>query len=202
MSGFREISLIVGLGNPGKKYADTRHNVGWWFLDRLGSEYHFDLKPETRFQGLFSEFLFEQRVIRVLAPTTFMNNSGRSVAPCASYFRIEPNQILVVHDEIDLAPGICRLKFGGGHGGHNGLRDLGKSLDAADFLRLRIGVGHPQSASLVTNHVLSNPGVRNLALINRSMDQSMQVMNLVISGELERAMHHLHTRDQGHLESS
>ena len=190
-----EISLIVGLGNPGNKYTDTRHNAGWWFLERPVSEYHFDLKPEMRFQGLFSEFRIDQRVIRVLAPTTFMNHSGRSVAPCASYFRIESKQILVVHDEIDLEPGVCRLKFGGGHGGHNGLRDIGKSLDTADFVRLRIGVGHPQYASLVTSHVLSRPDTHDLASINRSMEQAIQVMNLVISGQLERAMHQLHTVD-------
>ena len=196
MGGFSEISLIVGLGNPGSKYADTRHNVGWWFLDQLVNEYPFDLKPETRFQGWFSEFRHGQRVIRVLAPTTFMNHSGRSVAPCASYFRVEAGQILVVHDEIDLEPGVCRLKFGGGHGGHNGLRDIGKSLDTTDFTRLRIGVGHPKSASMAANYVLSRPGTHDLALINQSMNEAMQVMGLVISGELERAMHHLHTRDR------
>ena len=138
VSGFREISLIVGLGNPGNKYADTRHNAGWWFLDQLVNEYPFALKPETRFEGFFSEFRFDHRVIRILAPTTFMNHSGRSVASCTSYFRIESSQILVVHDEIDLEPGVCRLKFGGGHGGHNGLRDIGKSLGTTDFVRLRI----------------------------------------------------------------
>ncbi|MYB34821.1 MAG: aminoacyl-tRNA hydrolase, partial [Gammaproteobacteria bacterium] len=170
-------------------------------LDQLVNEYPFALKPETRFEGFFSEFRFDHRVIRILAPTTFMNHSGRSVASCTSYFRIESSQILVVHDEIDLEPGVCRLKFGGGHGGHNGLRDIGKSLGTTDFVRLRIGVGHPDSASMVTSHVLSRPDTHDLACIRRSMDQAMQIMSLVISGELERAMHHLHTKDRGRPES-
>ncbi|MCY4274554.1 MAG: aminoacyl-tRNA hydrolase [Gammaproteobacteria bacterium] len=202
MSGFDEISLIVGLGNPGKKYADTRHNAGWWFIEHLTAQFQFALKPEARFQGLFGEFRFEQRVIRVLAPTTFMNHSGRSVVSCASYYKIKPNQIMVIHDEIDLIPGDCRIKFKGGHGGHNGLRDICKSLDTADFVRLRLGVGHPKSASMVINYVLSKPSSSELAQINWSIDRSMKVMELLLSGELERAIHQLHTKDQTLVESN
>ncbi len=201
MTDSNEISLIVGLGNPGKKYADTRHNVGWWFLEQLTAQYQFSLKPETRFQGLYGEFRLEERIIRVLAPTTFMNHSGRSVVSCASYYKIDPNQILVIHDEIDLSPGACRLKYKGGHGGHNGIRDICKSLDTADFVRLRLGVGHPKSAAMVIDHVLSKPNSSDLALINQSMNRSMTVMGLLFSGELERAMHQLHTKDQALVES-
>jgi len=200
VSRFSKISLVVGLGNPGSKYADTRHNVGWWFLERLTNDFQFDLKPETRFQGFFGEFRIDQRVIRVLAPTTFMNHSGRSVAPCVSYFKIDPKQILVIHDELDLEPGDCRLKFGGGHGGHNGILDIRKSLDTSDFLRLRLGIGHPKSASMVTRHVLSRPNMPDFELIHRSMDRAMKIMDLVMLGEIERAMHRLHTKDGIHQE--
>lgn len=200
MNEIQKVSLVVGLGNPGRQYTDTRHNAGRRFVERLAETFEFSLQPQSRFRADFGEFRLDQRVVRILAPTTFMNHSGRSVAPCAAYFKIAPDQILVVHDELDLEPGNCRLKFGGGHGGHNGLADIKKSLGTPDFIRLRIGIGHPGSAKRVTGYVLSRPDASDSALINKSMDKAMQVMQRVFAGQLEQAMHQLHTKDLTHSE--
>lgn len=190
-----DIALIAGIGNPGAQYAETRHNAGWWFLDRLVGRFEFELSPEKRFKGYFGEFRWEGKRIRVIAPSVFMNRSGETIAPCAAYYRIDPSRILIAHDELDLDPGDARLKVGGGHGGHNGLRDIGMRLGSLDFPRLRIGIGHPNSSGQVTGYVLSRPPAAERLLIDRAIDKAMDTLLLVLSGEMERAMHLLHTKD-------
>ena len=148
-----QIALIAGLGNPGPGYKGTRHNAGFWFIDELSQHYSLDFKLESRFQGEVANAQIKGLPIRVLRPVTFMNESGQSVASLMRYFAIEPGSLLVVHDDLDLEPGVARLKEGGGHGGHNGLRDLIRHLDSNDFVRLRLGIGHPGHPDDVTGYV-------------------------------------------------
>jgi len=186
------VQLIVGLGNPGPRYDRTRHNAGFWFLDALAAQYRCDLKSESRFHGAVGRCTIAGQDCRLLRPDTFMNHSGRSIAAVARFYRIPPEAILVAHDELDLDPGVVRLKRGGGHGGHNGLRDTIAQLGSKDFLRLRIGIGHPGHKDQVVDYVLQKPSPDDRIAIERAIDRALDVVPEVISGDLERAMNRLH----------
>jgi len=187
------IKLIVGLGNPGKDYQAHRHNAGFWFVEALACQLGAGFNKQSKFFGETSEALFANTKVRLLKPQTFMNCSGQAIQALASYFNIEVEEILVVHDELDLNPGAIKIKKGGGHGGHNGLRDTIKALDSKEFYRLRIGIGHPGNKNDVVNFVLNQPSTKELALIENSMVDAIGVMSQVVEGKFEEAMKRLHT---------
>lgn len=190
------IKLIVGLANPGREYEGTRHNAGADFVNELARLYGASLVSESRFHGLATRITIAGRDVRLLIPTTFMNRSGQSVAALANFFKIEPEQILVAHDELDLGPGIVKLKKGGGHGGHNGLRDIISSLgNSKNFIRLRIGIGHPGSAKQVANYVLSQPSADDRIGIGHSIDRTLKCIESIAAGDLDQAMLKLHTQN-------
>jgi len=186
------IRLIAGLGNPGTRYQATRHNAGFWFADALAHQQGVPFKASTRYHGAVCELPAEQACV-LLKPDTFMNRSGLAVAALAGFYKISAAQILVVHDELDLPPGTVRLKRGGGHGGHNGLRSLIESLGTNAFLRLRLGIGHPGHRDLVTDYVLSKPSPEDRAAIEDAIKASLAVIQQLLEGEVERAIHELHT---------
>ena len=187
------IKLIVGLGNPGKDYQAHRHNAGFWFVEALAHQLDASFNKQSKFFGETSEALLANTKVRLLKPQTFMNCSGQAIQALANYFNIEAEEILVVHDELDLNPGTAKLKKGGGHGGHNGLRDTIKALDSKEFYRLRIGVGHPGNKNEVINFVLNQPSAKELALIENSMDDAISVISQIVGGKFEEAMKQLHT---------
>ena len=187
------VQLIVGLGNPGAEYEQTRHNAGFWFVDELARSAGCTLRKESRFHAEVARCTLHGSDCRLQKPTTFMNRSGQAVGALAKFLQIPPGEILVVHDELDLPPGTARLKKGGGHGGHNGLRDLIAHLGTQDFLRLRIGVGHPGNRDDVVDFVLHRPGRDERDLIDAAMRRALEVMPLAVAGEFERAMHKLHS---------
>lgn len=186
--------LIAGLGNPGAKYAETRHNVGYWLADALARRYSVQFRSAQRFAGETGQLSSGTERCWLLKPTTFMNLSGRSVAALAGYFNIPPAEILVVYDEIDLPPGTVRLKFRGGAGGHNGMRDIIQHLGTPDFYRLRIGVGHPGYRDEVISYVLGRPSPAERRLIEESIARVIDEMPDVLRGDYEKVMHRLHTR--------
>lgn len=189
------IKLIVGLGNPGSEYQDTRHNAGAILLDKLAYKHSATLSPDSKFSGMTARCTIAGKDIRLLFPTTYMNLSGQAVAPMAQFFKIEPEEILVLHDEIDLPPGVARLKEGGGAGGNNGLKDIIKSLGNNNkFKRLRIGVGHPGSAPQVASYVLKKPPASELQLIEESWDNALDIIPSVIEGNWQNAMKELHSK--------
>ncbi len=188
-----DIKLIVGLGNPGPKYSETRHNAGFWFVDDLASQYRERFLPERKFHGEVARITVEGRDIWLLKPETFMNRSGLAVVSLASFYKIPPESILVAHDEIDLKAGTARLKCGGGHGGHNGLRDIIAHLGTKDFQRLRIGVDHPGSKDLVVDYVLKRPDQKDREAIEDSINDALRVMPKIAIGEWEKAVHQLHS---------
>ena len=188
-----DIRLIVGLGNPGANYHSTRHNAGFWLIDQLALDHSIALRPETRFHGEVAKFNSAGTDIYLLKPTTFMNRSGQSVAALCKYFKITPEQTLVIHDELDLEPGDNRLKKSGGHGGHNGLRDIINHI-GKDFLRLRIGIGHPGDRSQVVNYVLHTPSKLDLEKIEDANQQTISIMPTLLSGKLDKAMQQLHSK--------
>ena len=190
------IALIAGLGNPGNRYTETRHNVGFWFIERMQSTYSISFRQENKFKAETGHFTFDNRAVRVIAPETFMNLSGQSVAPMASFYRIEPAQILVVHDELDLQPGTIKLKVGGGHGGHNGLRDIASRLGSTNFIRLRIGIGHPGDSKRVSGYVLKRPTLTEQKLIEHSIDRAIEHLPDILSGDYQKVMNQLHTPNQ------
>jgi peptidyl-tRNA hydrolase, PTH1 family len=185
---------VVGLGNPGPNYARTRHNAGFWFVDALAARMGAALRPAARFFGDTADGVYEGRRVRLLKPTVFMNRSGQSVAALARYYDIPADEILIVHDEIDLPPGTVRLKLGGGHGGHNGLRDIIAALGDRDFVRLRIGVGHPGHKDDVVDAVLSRPSAREENLILEGMDKAFDALPQVLAGKSQRAMNLLNRK--------
>jgi PTH1 family peptidyl-tRNA hydrolase len=189
-----DLKVIVGLGNPGAKYTETRHNAGFWFVEEVAHKYGASFRNEKKFFGDLARVTVEGREIWLLKPETFMNRSGQSVQALLSFYRINADQLLVAHDEIDLPPGTAKLKTGGGHGGHNGLRDIINHLGTKDFHRLRIGVGHPGSKDQVVNFVLNNPTRDERDLIDRDIDDAVCVMPELAKGSLEQAMHKLHSR--------
>ena len=190
------LKLIAGLGNPGADYSATRHNAGFWFVDRLAEEYRARFATEKKFFGELARIESPDMDCLLFKPTTYMNNSGRAVRAVADYYRIERARILVVHDEIDLAAGVIRLKNGGGHGGHNGLQDISEQLGGGDYLRLRIGVSHPGDKARVLAHVLGRPDSDDTALISDAIQKGLQTLPLLYAGELDKAMTFLHTQTE------
>jgi PTH1 family peptidyl-tRNA hydrolase len=186
------IQLIVGLGNPGQKYTKTRHNAGFWFVDALANHANVPFRSEAKFSGEVCKLQLEGQALWLLKPTTFMNRSGLAVQQLASFYKIPVEHILVVHDELDLDPGTARLKSAGGHGGHNGLRDIHAHMGKT-YQRLRIGVGHPGDRSKVVDFVLGSPSLDDSIDIERSIDSAIGVIDLVVTGEMQKAMHRLHS---------
>ncbi len=186
------IKLIVGLGNPGPKYQDTRHNAGFWFVDRLAERHGGRLLNESKFHGLLARVRIGGFDLRLLQPLTFMNRSGRSVVAVARYFEIVPEQILIVHDELDLPPGQVRLKQGGGHAGHNGLRDTMSALGSKEFWRLRVGIDHPGDRSQVVDYVLNRPARDEASAINDALGQAEDSLDDILAGRFSHAMNRLH----------
>jgi PTH1 family peptidyl-tRNA hydrolase len=188
------LKLIVGLGNPGREYARTRHNAGWWFVDELAARSHRSWSRDAREHTELARIDIAGTQLWLLKPTAFMNRSGPPVAAVANFHRIEPGEILVVHDDIDLPPGVARLKQGGGHGGHNGLRDVIAHL-GADFWRLRLGVGHPGSSDLVLDAVLDRPTKAEQQAIDEAMARALEIMPELLHSGAQKAMLSLHSRD-------
>ncbi|HVL02559.1 MAG TPA: aminoacyl-tRNA hydrolase [Dongiaceae bacterium] len=187
------IDLIVGLGNPGRQYEETRHNAGAWFVERLARRCGVSLSPDTKYQGITGRGQIHGRDIRLLIPTTFMNLSGQSIVPFANFFKIPPQRMLVAHDELDLPPGTAKLKQGGGHGGHNGLRDLISKLgNNNDFARLRIGIGHPGHASQVSNYVLGKAPSKEQQLMDDAITEAIAILPDLLDGNANKAMNRLH----------
>lgn len=181
------IRLFVGLGNPGPEYEATRHNAGFWWIDRLAQQLRVNLVPERSYFGLMARTQWEGQTLWLLEPQTFMNRSGQSVAGLARFYRIHPQEILVVHDELDLSPGETRLKNGGSHAGHNGLRDIHAQLGSADYWRLRMGVGHPGERAEVVNWVLKKPSSEHRTAIEVSIDRTLQALPDLVHGRMEKA---------------
>lgn len=187
------ISLIVGLGNPGAEYANTRHNAGYWFLDRLAEQLGARLLSDSKLHALVAKAHIGSQSLLLLKPTTFMNRSGQALAAALRYYKIEPDQCQVAHDELDLSPGTARFKFGGGHGGQNGLRDIQTHLGHGDFHRLRIGIGHPGHKDRVTPWVLGRPSAADASAISESIDRALRHLPLALEGRMDEAMKRLHT---------
>ncbi len=189
------VQLIVGLGNPGPEYDQTRHNAGAFFVERVASAYGVNLSFDKKYSGLTGKFSHQGRDIRLLIPTTDMNRSGQAVAALANFFRIKPEEILVAHDELDMPPGVCKLKQGGGHGGHNGLRDIIACLaNQKNFHRLRIGIGHPGHSSQVSNYVLGRAPRSEQELTHTSIEFALGVLPDLLDGNFSRAMQQLHSQ--------
>jgi PTH1 family peptidyl-tRNA hydrolase len=186
------LKLVVGLGNPGVDYARTRHNTGWWFLDVLLEEYGGRWRHESKLQAELARVRIGESELWLAKPTSFMNRSGGPVAAIAHFYRIAPAEIIVAHDDIDLPPGVCRLKQGGGHGGHNGLRDIIAHL-GADFWRLRFGVGHPGAKELVIDAVLDRPTASEEEVINAAVARALQALPVLLNDGPQKAMHRLHS---------
>lgn len=192
------IQLIVGLGNPGREYEDTRHNAGAWLVEELARQERCSLVSESKFSGLAGRINIAGQDIRLLIPTTFMNLSGQSVLALATFFKIPIDAILVAHDELDIGPGTARFKTGGGHGGHNGLRDIiNKFGNQNNFHRLRIGIGHPGSADKVVGYVLNRPSSDDRISIDAAIAAALKSLPLAVSGQWARAMNELHSFNAG-----
>ncbi len=185
--------LIVGLGNPGPKYAETRHNAGFWFMGELLRRVNGTLRLQTRLHAELVRMEVHGRSCVLAMPDTFMNHSGQAVRAVMDYFQIPARNLLVAYDELDLPAGTARLKQGGGHGGHNGLRDIFRHLPEHDFLRLRIGIGHPGVKAQVIDYVLSRPSSAEELLIRQSINSALDVLPAVLEGQLATAMKNLHT---------
>jgi PTH1 family peptidyl-tRNA hydrolase len=188
------IRLLVGLGNPGPEYEATRHNAGFWWLDEVARKLGARLVPERAYFGLVARINHPGGPLWLLEPMTFMNLSGKAVAPLARFFKIAPEEILVAHDELDLMPGQMKLKLGGSHAGHNGLKDIHAQLGSADYWRLRLGIGHPGVKAEVINYVLRKPPLEQRELIEKSIDQSLSALDLIVAGDMEKAMMKIHAR--------
>ncbi|RML78364.1 Peptidyl-tRNA hydrolase [Pseudomonas savastanoi pv. savastanoi] len=189
------IQLIVGLGNPGAQYEQTRHNAGAFFVERIAAAQRVNLVPERKFFGLTGRFTHQGQDVRLLIPTTYMNRSGQAVAALAGFYRIPVESILVAHDELDLPPGVAKLKVGGGHGGHNGLRDIIAQLGNQNtFHRLRLGIGHPGDASKVSGFVLGRAPRAEQEKLDASIDFALGVLPDIFAGEWNRAMKNLHSQ--------
>jgi peptidyl-tRNA hydrolase len=195
------IKLIVGLGNPGSEYSGTRHNAGFWFVDVLAARFSLKFRTEAKFQSEVCRIDTPEYDCLLGKPMTFMNRSGYAVSAIANFYKIPVIEILVVHDEIDLDAGIVRLKQGGGHGGHNGLRDIIEQMGNSDFKRLRIGISHPGSREYVTPHVLSSPNGDDHALIMDAINRSMDIIPQILGGEFQKAMNKLHRSEKLKIES-
>lgn len=190
MSG---IKLIVGLGNPGEKYEKTRHNAGFWFVDIIAAQTACKLTPDAKMFGIVGKVNADTWLLK---PITFMNASGKAVAALASYYKISPVEILVAHDELDLPAGTAKLKFGGGHGGHNGLKDIHAALGTADYWRMRIGIGHPGDKNEVINYVLKAPTKDEKDALEGSIHEAAGITPFLLAGDFEAAMLKLHTKNE------
>ncbi|MFN8917277.1 MAG: aminoacyl-tRNA hydrolase [Burkholderiales bacterium] len=189
------LKLIVGLGNPGRDYEDTRHNAGFWFVDRLAREFGVSLRLDKAYQALTAKLVVQGQTVWLMQPQTFMNRSGVSVAGLATFYKIAPAEILVAHDELDFPPGVIKLKYSGSHAGHNGLKDIAARLGSLDFWRLRVGIGHPRSLNLqqeVADFVLHRASREQQALIDQALDKALLVQDKLLRGEFEQAMMSLH----------
>jgi PTH1 family peptidyl-tRNA hydrolase len=193
------VKLVVGLGNPGKKYEATRHNAGFWWVGRLAGTARADFRREARFHGEVAWVTAPAGEIGLLKPDTYMNRSGLAVAAFAGFYKLDAAQVLVVHDELDLPPGTARLKKGGGTSGHNGLNDIAEHLGTKDFWRLRIGIGHPRNQAAseqeVLDYVLHKPGAADRAAIDEAVSRSLEVWPLIAADRFEAAMLKLHTKE-------
>lgn len=189
------VQLIVGLGNPGPEYSQTRHNAGQILVEQLAHQYSISFTATPKFFGYSGRGSIAGQDVRFLIPTTYMNRSGQAVSALAQFYRIPPEAILVAHDELDLPPGVSRFKFSGGHGGHNGLRDIISALgNNKDFARLRIGIGHPGNAKMVADYVLKKAPPAEHEQIQQGIERSLSVIRDIVSGDWERAMRTLHTQ--------
>ena len=189
-----EIKLIVGLGNPGDKYTDTRHNAGEWLIERLARRFNVSLNPESKFFGKTARTLVNGKEVRLLIPTTFMNLSGKAVGALASFYRIKPEEILVIHDELDLPPGTAKLKQGGGLGGHNGLKDIVAQLgNNNNFYRLRIGIGHPGHRDLVAGYVLNKPSPADRDALEKVLDEATDCVEMIFKDGMVKATNRLNS---------
>ncbi len=188
------IRLLVGLGNPGPEYEATRHNAGFWFIDAVAREWRTTLVPERAYYGLVARAAQPGGPVWLLEPMTFMNLSGKSVSALARFFKIAPGEILVAHDELDLLPGQVKMKLGGSHAGHNGLKDIQAQLGSADFWRLRLGVGHPGVKAEVVNYVLRKPPAADVEAIDKCITQSLGALDLMLAGDMERALMKVHAK--------
>ncbi|KMW74860.1 peptidyl-tRNA hydrolase [Photorhabdus luminescens subsp. luminescens] len=188
------IKLIVGLANPGAEYAQTRHNAGAWYVDLLARSRNQSLKEENKFFGYTARINICGHDVRLLVPTTFMNLSGKSVAALASFYRIQPDEILVAHDELDLPPGVAKMKLGGSHGGHNGLKDIqNKFGNNPNFHRLRIGIGHPGDKNKVVGFVLGKPPASEQKLIDDAIDEALRCTDILMKQDMDKAINRLHS---------
>ena len=187
------IKLLVGLGNPGPDYDATRHNAGFWFVDGAARALKTTLVMDRSYHGLVARTTVQGQTVWLLEPQTFMNLSGKSVAALARFFKINPDEILVVHDELDLAPGEAKLKFGGSHAGHNGLRDIHAQLGTGDYWRLRLGVGHPGVKSEVIHWVLKKPTLDHRIAIDQCIDRGLTALPALLAGDMNKAMLLIHT---------
>ena len=187
------IKLFVGLGNPGAEYEHTRHNAGFWWIDQLALQLKVPLQPDKNFHGWVAKASVQGQGIWLLKPATFMNLSGKSVAALARFYKIAPEQMLVVHDELDLTPGEAKLKLGGGHAGHNGLRDIHAQMGTDAYWRLRIGIGHPGVKSEVVHWVLKKPAPDQRKVIDTCIDRSLLAVPWMVSGDMVKATQQVHT---------
>lgn len=188
------IKMIVGLGNPGKEYEATRHNVGFWLLDELAWQWKATFKDEKKFFGEVARVSRSEGDVWLIKPMTFMNRSGQAVAALAQFYKIKPEEILVVHDELDIECGRIKFKLGGGNGGHNGLKDIQARLGTPNFYRLRLGIDHPGDKALVSAYVLNKPSAEHRQLIEDSVNKSIKGIPLLMVGESEEAQRFLHSR--------
>ncbi len=188
------IRLLVGLGNPGPEYEATRHNAGFWFIDEVARKLGVSLLPERSYFGLVARVNRPDGPLWLLQPMTFMNLSGKAVASLARFFKIAPGEILVAHDELDLMPGHAKMKLGGSHAGHNGLKDIHAQLGSADYWRLRLGIGHPGVKAEVINYVLRRPPQAERDAITKATEQAVQALDLILAGDMERAMMKVHAK--------
>ena len=187
-----QIKLIVGLANPGAKYEGTRHNAGEWLVNELARMYNTSLKEEAKYFGKVANINTAQGEVRLLVPTTFMNLSGKAVGALANFYRIKPEEILVAHDELDLPPGVAKIKQGGGHGGHNGLKDIIASLgNNNNFYRVRIGIGHPGHRDLVAGYVLGKPAPQDQEKINSAVDEASRCVEVLFKDGIVKATNRL-----------
>lgn len=187
------IKLFVGLGNPGAEYDATRHNAGFWLIDALAREWKCSLTYDKSYYGLVARTVVAGQAVWLLQPQTFMNLSGKSVGALAKYFKIAPQEILVAHDELDIVPGEAKIKLGGSHAGHNGLRDIHAQLATDQYWRLRIGIGHPGVKSEVIHWVLKKPSAEHRDAIAQTLERSVKAAPLFLAGEMEKAMMVVHT---------
>lgn len=187
---------LIGLGNPGAEYAETRHNAGFWFVERVADHCRVSLRNEAKFHGELARVRLAGQDVLLLKPMTFMNRSGRAIQALCQFYKLKPEDLLVVHDELDLPAGTLRLKRGGGHGGHNGLRDTHAQI-GADYRRLRVGIGHPGDRDLVLNYVLGRPSREDEQRIREGLDAALQATETWLSASWDKALQQLHSRESG-----